>query len=114
MSAPDPISDDKPNLVDVIHEWLGQSGLRKIWGIESYGAAKSDFDWLIPAKLFLRENDVPYFNVWPTYIADSGDYKRAIEMHDPEFFEKLRKMLDEREGSRTIICRCSKCEGTKL
>lgn len=115
MSAPDPTKpEDKPGLVDVIHEWLGQSGLRKIWGIENFRTTDADFAWIMSAKLFLRENDVSYFNIWPNRVDDCGDHKRFVDIHDPQFFEKLRKMLDEREGSRTIICRCPKCEGTKL
>lgn len=111
MPSVDPAAENKPALVDVIHEWLGQSGLRKIWGIEKMLWPFGD---IMIGKLFLRETDVPYFNIWAYRVVDMGDDSRSISCYDPEFFVKLRKMLDEREASRTIICRCSKCEGTKL
>lgn len=108
----DPI---KATLVDIIHEWLGQSGLRKIWGIEPMDYPSFSGDGTVTVgNIFLRENDVPYFMVWRRRVEDKGDHKRMVEMQDPEFFAKLRKMLDEREASQTIICRCPKCEGTKL
>lgn len=108
-----------PNLVDVIHEWLGQSGLRKIWGIQRFGSGAGSGlpDGFLPlGELFLRENDITYFKIWNKSVMDCGDRKYEIITHvsDPDFFEKLRKMLDYRESSNTIICRCPQCEGVKL
>lgn len=110
----DPI---KPlTLVDIIHEWLGQSGLRKVWGIQRFGypAFNGTDDVIAVGNIFYRDTEVPYFNIWTYRVDDKGDHKRYVNVYDPEFFVKLRKMLDEREASQTIICRCSQCEGTKL
>jgi hypothetical protein len=118
MTKPnDPSAENKPALVDVVHEWLGQSGLRKIWGLHimHYPDFSSPDGAIRIADIFLRENDVPYFIIWPYTVIDKGSHDRQISVsaYDPEFFEKLRKMLDYREQSNTIICRCSQCEGTK-
>lgn len=101
-----------PTFVDIIHEWLGQQGLRKRWGIEQIGVGEPD--WIPQGKIFLRENDVPYFTIWGKRVFDQGDNSRFADVRDPEFFTQLRKMLDEREASVTIICRCPQCEGVKL
>ena len=114
MPSVGPQPEDKPALVDVIHEWLGQSGLRKIWGIQKMGFPIGDSDFISMGNLFLRETDVPYFTIWPYRVEDKGDHKRVVDVYDPDFFTKLREMLDERERTKTIICRCPKCEGTKL
>lgn len=102
------IPTDTVTLVDIIHEWLGQQGLRKIWGIQ-----KMDYLNHTVGTIFLRENDVPYFSIWMYRVDDKGNNKYSASVYDPEFFEKLRKMLDYREQSNTIICRCSQCEGVK-
>lgn len=101
-------NEKKPTLVSIIHEWLGQSGLRKRWGIENLSGP----DWIMSGKIFLRENEVSYFAIWGNKVVDQGDYKRFADIRDPNFFDKLRRMLDEREASHTIICRCKNCEGT--
>lgn len=124
----DPLSgiptEDKFNLVDIVHEWLGQAGLRKVWGLEvmdwpSFGFGDSP---VRTANLFLRVPEpkgrwqgVPYFKVLPFRVIDNGSRAEeiSISVYDPEFFAKLRKMLDYRESSNTIICRCSQCEGVK-
>ena len=93
-----------PTLVDIIHEWLGQSGLRKIWGIEEV---------LYFSYMLLRENDRRYFRITRYSVTDQGDDKRSVTIYDPKFFEKLRKMLDERERTQTVVCRCKTCEGAQ-
>lgn len=122
MTASDP-ADSKFDLVDVVHEWLGQAGLRKIWGLKimhfpdmfGYGDTKI-------ADIFLREAEegdwqgVPYLRILRYRVIDSGSRDGAeisASIYDPEFFVKLRKMLDYREQSNTIICRCPQCEGVK-
>lgn len=126
----DPVSgiptDDRFSLIEIVHEWLGQAGLRKKWGLEvmdwpSFGFGDSV---LRTASLFLRAPEpkgrwqgVPYFKVLPLRVVDSGSRYGAeisVSVYDPGFFAKLRKMLDYREQSNTILCRCPKCEGVKL
>lgn len=105
MSHPKKSVEGKdPTIVDVIHEWLGQSGLRKIWGMET----TPYFSYL-----FLRENDRRYFIIGANHVADAGKHDDSVDIADPQFFEKLRVMLDNRERSRTIVCRCKTCEGGK-
>jgi hypothetical protein len=119
-------ADDKFCLVDVVHEWLGQAGLRKKWGIApmNYPDFGNGPDSTVKiADIFLRAPEpkgrwqgVPYFTVWPYRVEDKGGYgpnKFSVSAYDPEFFVKLRKMLDYREHSNTIVCRCSQCEGVK-
>lgn len=125
MGAPTIKPENSPCLVDVIHEWLGEQGLRKIWGLKvmNYPDFGPSNGTVKIAYIFLRDENptedwegIPYFTIWPNRVEEKSvaNQGRSISMYDPEFFEKLRKELDYRESSNTITCRCPQCEGVKL